>query len=478
MKRTASALDDEDDDGGLERSQSLVAPLHDRTHAIACCSELRTVKYEIVGPLNSHAEELESQGHAVLKWNIGNPGAFGFEAPQVVVDAIRANVTRGVPYEHQKGLSEARQAVMEKYNRILATEGDSPPEPRHLLTMEDVYVGNGVSELTMMAMRALLNPGDEVLIPSPDYPLWTAAVSMHGGVPVYYDCAPEDSFLPRIENIRSRVTARTRALVLVNPNNPTGAVYPRELLRDIAAMAEEYPFGGIVIFTDEIYDAMLFDGNRMTHMSALVRNTLCCSFGGLSKVYRACGFRVGWMVTSGDRSHARGYLNALNMLSGLRLCANVPGQFGVKPALEGPQSIEKLTAPGGRLYEARKLVLSRVAKSAYMTVQEPQGAMYCFIKVNVPRFDDKVFALELLDSKRILIAPGSSFNVPYTDHFRITLLPPLDQLGAALDAVEELLGQQAARVEEEERAALRILQALRGGEESTRLQSLHQKASF
>jgi alanine-synthesizing transaminase len=419
--------------------------------------------------------ELELQGHNVLKCNIGNPGAFGFEAPQVVLDAIKENVGRAVPYEHQKGLPEARAVLLDKYRKIV--EG-GPAGTCASVTMDDIYIGNGVSELIMMSMRALLNPGDEVLIPSPDYPLWTAAVLLHGGVPVYYDCPSDNGFLPQIENIRSLVTARTRAIVIVNPNNPTGVIYPEELLQDIADMAEEYPFGGIVVFTDEIYDTMLFDGSKMTYMSSLISKTLCCSFGGLSKVYRACGFRVGWMVTSGDRTHAQGYLNALNMLSGLRLCANVPGQYGVKPAVEGFQSISQLTAPGGRLYEARKLVMQKVAKSHYMTMQEPKGAMYAFVKVNLPDFDDQLFALDLLETKHVLIAPGSSFNVEYKDHFRITLLPPLGELVQAMDAIEQVLSVHAAKQEATKQEALRILKAIRGSEDSGRIEELQRKASL
>jgi alanine-synthesizing transaminase len=326
-------------------------------------------------------------------------------------------------------------------------------------------------------MRGLLNPGDEVLIPSPDYPLWTAAVTMHGGRPLYYPCKPENGFVPTIMDIRALVTSRTRAIVVINPNNPAGVIYPKELLQDIVAMAEEYPFGGMVIFADEIYDQITFDGNKMTHMASLCHNTLCCSFGGLSKVYRACGFRVGWLVMSGNRSRAVSYENALNLLSGLRLCANVPGQYAVIPALQD-KSIKDLVAPGGRLYEARKVILNSVAKSKYMSIHEPQGALYAFVEVNLPDFDDQVFALDLVEKKHILIAPGSSFNVPYKNHFRITLLPPPDKLREAFQAIDEVLEEYAQTLEQRKEEALKIVQAMRAGEDKERIEKLRSKAKF
>eukprot|EP00667_Euglena_gracilis_P008261 EG_transcript_8362 len=451
--------------------------LHEKTHSIACCSALRNVKYEIRGPLAQRAGEIEAAGQEVLKCNIGNPGAFGFEAPKAITDAIYANIDKAVPYSAQKGLPEAREALTHYVNGYIEREngGVYPAFPR--VTANDIYLGNGVSELIMMCMRALLNPGDEVLIPSPDYPLWTAAVSMHGGVPIHYPCLPENGFLPTVDTIRPLVTSRTRAIVVINPNNPTGVIYPRELLQEICDMAEEYPFGGMVVFADEIYDQITFDGHEMTHVGSLCHKALCCSFGGLSKVYRACGFRVGWLAMSGNRSGAESYNNALNLLSGLRLCSNVPGQYAIIPALED-RSVDALVAPGGRLYEARQIIINKVAQSKYLSLIAPQGAMYAFVKVNLPDFEDQVFALDLVEKKHILLAPGSSFNVPYKDHFRITLLPPLDKLASAFDEIEDLLETYAANLEQRKEEALRIVQAIRGGEDKKRMERLRLKAQF
>jgi len=452
-------------------------PLHEQTHAIACCSALRHVKYEIRGPLAQRAAELEAAGQPVLKCNIGNPGAFGFEAPAEITAALHDHVNVAVPYCHQKGLPEAREAIRDHMNKYIEEEnaGVYPEFPK--VTINDIYLGNGVSELIMMSMRALLNPGDEVLVPSPDYPLWTAAVTMHGGVAVHYPCRPENGFLPVVDDIRALVTSRTRAVVVVNPNNPTGVIYPRELLQQIADMAEDYPFGGIVVFADEIYDQITFDDARMFHLASIVHKTLCCSFMGLSKVYRACGFRVGWMAMSGNRYGAESYNNALNLLSGLRLCANVPGQYAIIPALRD-KSIRALVAPGGRLHEARNVIISKCAKSKYLSLISPQGAMYAFVKVNLPEFDDQMFALDLVEKKHILLAPGSSFNVPYKDHFRMTLLPPPESLAKAFDDIEDLLETYASILEQRKEEALRIVQAIRSGEEKKRIERLKAKSQF
>jgi alanine-synthesizing transaminase len=308
------------------------------------------------------------------------------------------------------------------------------------VSAEDVFIGNGVSELIMLGMRALLNPGDEVLVPSPDYPLWTASVVIHGATAVHYPCRPENRFVPDPEEVERLVTDKTRALVVINPNNPTGAVYPQDVLARLAHIAEKHH---LVMCADEIYDEMLYDGARYTPLATLTKKTLCATFSGLSKVYRACGLRVGWVSFSGERQHAREYLDAIELLASLRLCSNVPGQFAVQTALGGRQSIFDLTRSGGRLYETRRAILTAIDKSRFLSVVPPSGSMYAFVKVNTDSFQapfsDQRFALDLLEQKHVLIAPGSSFNVPYTDHFRITLLPDAEQMEDVMDRMEEVL---------------------------------------
>jgi alanine-synthesizing transaminase len=301
-----------------------------------------------------------------------------------------------------------------------------------------------VSELIDLTLRALLNPGDEVLVPSPDYPLWTAAVNLNTGRAVHYPCHAARSFIPDPQDIEALVNKRTRAIVIVNPNNPTGAVYPRETLAAIARMAEKHR---LVVLSDEIYDQILYDDAEFVPMATLVHNTLCCTMSGLSKVYRACGYRVGWAAFSGDTESAGEYLNGLELLSSLRLCSNVPGQWAVQTALGGYQSIRELTRPGGRLYESRQTILDGVARSKYLRLSRPMGALYSFVEVRtdvLPDFDDQTFALDLLENKHVLIAPGVSFNVPYRNCFRITNLPEPQVLATVFARIEELLDAQAA----------------------------------
>jgi alanine-synthesizing transaminase len=301
-----------------------------------------------------------------------------------------------------------------------------------------------VSELIDLTLRALLNPGDEVLVPSPDYPLWTAAVNLNRGRAVHYPCRPERGFVPDVEELERLITRHTRAIVIINPNNPTGAVYPREVLEGIVRLAEEHH---LVVFSDEIYDQMLYEGAEFVPVATLVRRTLCATLSGLSKVYRACGYRVGWAVFSGDLEHAGEYLAALELLASLRLCSSVPAQWAVQTALGGHQSIRELTAPGGRLYESRRAILDAVARSRYLRVAAPAGAMYAFIEVKrdvVPDFDDQRFAMDLLEQKHVLIAPGVSFNVTYRNHFRITNLPDASVLQSVFERIEELLDAYAA----------------------------------
>ena len=394
---------------------------------------LANVRYEIRGKLARHALTLERQGYEIVSLNIGNPYAFGFRTPETMRLAMIENLRNSEGYVHQKGIFPAREAVvMQQQER--GVRG---------VTVEEVFIGNGVSELIDLTLRALLNPGDEVLVPSPDYPLWTAAVNLNTGRAVHYPCHPAQGFIPNPADIAALITKRTRAIVIVNPNNPTGAVYPRETLMAIARLAEEHR---LVVLCDEIYDHILYDGAEFVPMATLVHNTLCCTMSGLSKVYRACGYRVGWASFSGDVENAREYLSALELLSSLRLCSNVAGQWAVQTALGGYQSILELTRPGGRLYESRRVILESVARSRYLELARPMGALYAFVQVRadvLPDFDDQAFAMELLETKHVLVAPGVSFNVPYRNAFRITNLPEPQVLGTVFERIEELLGAQA-----------------------------------
>ena len=395
---------------------------------------LEGVRYEIRGELAHRAHEMERQGYEIISLNIGNPGLFGYRTPETMRLAMIENLGQSEAYCHQKGIFPAREAVVMQHQDRGVME----------ITADDVFIGNGVSECIDFVLRALLNSGDEVLVPSPDYPLWSASVALNHGTPVYYHCTPENAFQPDPEEIRSLITERTRGIVLINPNNPTGAVYSRELLEEIAAIAEEHQF---IVFSDEIYDQMLYDGAQHVPMATLVHDTLCATFNGLSKIYRACGYRVGWVAFSGDREHAAEYLHAVELLASLRLCANVPGQWAVQTALGGYQSIANLTSPGGRLFESRRAIIEGVAKSRFMDLQTPQGAMYAFPSVDVskiPGFDDQAFALELLEKKHVLIAPGSSFNVSYNNHFRLTTLPDDRELDNVFERMEDVLASMAA----------------------------------
>jgi len=307
------------------------------------------------------------------------------------------------------------------------------------VSADDVFIGNGVSELIMMCMRALLNAGDEVLIPRPDYPLWTASVVIHDAKAVHYDCLPENGFVPSVAQIESLITERTRAIVVINPNNPTGAVYGRDVLKGIVELAERH---GLVLFSDEIYDEMLYDDAEHVPLATLAPSVLCATFSGLSKVYRACGLRVGWVSFSGEKAYAKHYLEAVELLASLRLCPNVPGQWAVQTALGGYQSIVELTRPGGRLFESRKALLAAVARSPYLDVVAPRGAMYAFVHIQPDRLgevDDQTFALDLLERQHVLIAPGTSFNVEYRDHFRTTLLPDAEKMTQVFTKIDELL---------------------------------------
>ena len=390
---------------------------------------LEGVRYEIRGELAHRAMELERQGYEIISLNIGNPGLFGYRTPETMRLAMIENLGQSEAYCHQKGIFPAREAVvMQQQDRGVMD-----------VTAEDVFIGNGVSECIDFALRALLNSGDELLVPSPDYPLWSAAVSLNHGSPVYYNCLPENEFQPDPDEILSLITPKTRGIVLINPNNPTGAVYKRELLEEIVRIAEQHQ---IIIFADEIYDQMLYGDVEHVPLATLVHETLCATFNGLSKIYRACGYRVGWVAFSGDREHAAEYLHAVELLASLRLCANVPGQWAVQTALGGYQSIKALTESGGRLFQSRQAVVESIENSRYLEVQPPDGAMYAFPSVKtelIPGFSDQAFALELLEKKHVLIAPGTSFNVPYKNHFRITTLPDEREMKVVFERLEEAL---------------------------------------
>jgi alanine-synthesizing transaminase len=400
---------------------------------IQASSSLSNVRYEIRGRLARRAHEMERLGYEIISLNIGNPGAYGFRTPETMRLAMIENLPAAEGYCHQQGIFPAREAVvMQQQDRGVLD-----------VTADDVFIGNGVSELIDLVLRALLENDDEVLVPSPDYPLWTAAVTLNGGRAVHYPCRPENGFEPDPEDIEKLVGKRTRAIVVINPNNPTGAVYSRETLTAIARIAERHK---LVVFSDEIYDSMTYDDAEFVPMATLVHGTLCGTMSGLSKVYRACGYRVGWAAFSGARDQAQEYLAGLELLSSLRLCSNVPGQWAVQTALGGYQSIRDLVSSGGRLHQSRQAIIDGVAHSKYLQLHPPRGAMYAFVRVGrerLPDFDDQAFAMSLLENRHVLVAPGVSFNAPYRDHFRITNLPDPETLAVVFARIEEELDSWA-----------------------------------
>ena len=396
-------------------------------------AHLADVRYEIRGALTRRSRELEAAGLPIIKLNIGNPGRYGFQTPAHLREAIAARLCDSEPYGHEQGLEEARDAIAEQQRRRGARGVD----------VERIFVGNGVSELIDLSLRALLQPGDEVLLPSPDYPLWSAATILNNGKPRYYRCLAANGHLPDPAEIESLITPRTRALVLINPNNPTGAVYPRALLAQIVAIAARH---GLLLLSDEIYDEILYDDTPFQPLAAVAGDVPCVSFGGLSKVHRACGYRVGWMSLSGDPVRSVDYRDALQLLAALRLCANVTAQWAVRPALQGAATIGALTAPEGRLHQARRAVLEGVAASRFLDLVAPAGALYAFPYVRIedlPHFDDNAFALRLLEEESVLVVPGSSFNVPHSRHIRLTLLPPPEQLREVFVRIERVLERMA-----------------------------------
>ena len=396
-------------------------------------NSLHDVRYEIRGPLAHRAHELEFQGYDVISLNIGNPGRFGFRAPESLRLAVVENLGGSDAYCHQKGIFPAREAVvMQQQSRGIMN-----------VNADDVFMGNGVSELIDLTLRALLDAGDEVLIPSPDYPLWTAAVTLNRGKPVHYPCHPEFDFQPDLEALEALITPRTRALVIINPNNPTGAVYSKATLQQMIALAEKHR---LIIFSDEIYEGMTYGDAEFFPVAPMVSKTLVGTFSGLSKIYRACGYRVGWVSFAGDKAGAGGYLEGLDTLASLRLCSNVPGQWAVQTALSGYQSINELLEPGGRLHESRQAVINGCAASRYLSVVAPAGSIYAFIGIDeqlIPGADDHRFALQLLEDEHVLIAPGTSFNVPYKNYFRITLLPDAETIDEVFKRLDRALTKYA-----------------------------------
>ncbi len=391
--------------------------------------KLENVCYDIRGPVFDEAKRLEEEGHRILKLNIGNPAPFGFEAPDEILQDVILNLPKAQGYSDSKGLFSARKAIMQ-YCQQIKIDG---------VEINDIYMGNGVSELIVMAMQALLNNGDELLIPAPDYPLWTAAVGLAGGKPVHYLCDEDNGWQPSIEDIKSKITPNTRGILIINPNNPTGAVYSKELLEQVIEVAREHD---LIIFSDEIYDKILYEDAKHIPIASLANDLVFVTFNGLSKSYRIAGFRAGWLIISGAKQRAKGYIQGLEMLSNMRLCSNVPAQHAVQTALGGYQSIKDLIVPGGRLYDQREKAYELLTQIPGVSCVKPMGALYLFPKLDPEVYkipNDQTFVLELLKQKKILIVEGSAFNYPGTDHFRVVFLPRVDEIETAIGMIAEFL---------------------------------------
>ncbi|WP_211466236.1 pyridoxal phosphate-dependent aminotransferase [Collimonas silvisoli] len=391
--------------------------------------KLDDVCYDIRGPVLEKARQMEEEGHKIIKLNIGNLAVFGFEPPDEIVQDMIRNMGNASGYTDSKGMFAPRKSVMH-YCQQKQIQG---------VTIDDIYLGNGASELIVMSMNALLNTGDEVLVPSPDYPLWTAAVSLSGGIPRHYVCDEQAGWFPDIEDIKKKINSNTRAIVVINPNNPTGALYPVELLQQIVDLAREHQ---LIIFADEIYDKVLYDGETHTSLASLADDVLFITFNGLSKNYRSCGYRAGWMVVSGEKKHAKGYIEGLNMLASMRLCANAPGQYAIQTALGGYQSINDLVAPQGRLTRQRDMAYKLLTDIPGVTCVKPKAALYMFPRLDpkmYPITDDQDFAYELLAEQRVLIVQGTGFNCPTPDHFRVVFLPNTDDLADSMGRIASFL---------------------------------------
>ncbi len=392
-------------------------------------NKLANVCYDIRGPVLQRARQMEEEGQRIIKLNIGNPGVFGLDVPEEMMQDVMRNMSKAGVYTDSKGLFEPRKAIMH-YTQSKHIAG---------VTVDDIILGNGVSELIVMAMQGLLNNGDQVLVPMPDYPLWTAAVTLAGGTARHYLCDEATGWLPDLKDMEAKITANTRGIVVINPNNPTGALYPRETLEGIIEIARHHK---LVIFADEIYDKVLFDGNEHTSIASLADDVLFVTFNGLSKNYRACGYRAGWMILSGEKKHATDFIEGLNMLASMRLCANVPGQLSIQTALGGYQSIDDLVAPEGRLCKQRDVAYELLTAIPGVTCVKPKAAMYLFPKLDpkiYPIKDDQQFILDLLLEEKVLLVQGTGFNWPTPDHFRVVFLPNVDDLTEAIGRIARFL---------------------------------------
>ncbi|HQZ33727.1 MAG TPA: pyridoxal phosphate-dependent aminotransferase [Ilumatobacteraceae bacterium] len=398
-------------------------------------TKLANVCYDIRGPVLDRAREMEEEGQKIIKLNIGNLAVFGLQPPDEIVQDMIRNLPDAAGYTDSKGLFAPRKSIVH-YTQEKHIAG---------VDVDDVYLGNGASELIVMSLQALLDDGDEVLVPAPDYPLWTAAVSLSGGRPVHYMCDEQSDWFPDISDIRDKITSSTKAIVVINPNNPTGALYSDDVLREIIELARQHE---LIVFSDEIYDKTLYDGNTHTSIASLADDVLCVTFNGLSKNYRACGYRAGWMVVSGEKRHAKDYIEGLDMLASMRLCSNTPGQLAIQTALGGYQSIGDLVAPTGRLCRQRDLAYDMLTQIPGVTCVKPKAALYMFPRLDptmYPIADDQDFAYELLAEEKLLIVQGTGFNWPTPDHFRLVFLPPTDDLGDALHRIERFLGNYRKR---------------------------------
>lgn len=391
--------------------------------------KLNNVCYDIRGPVLEKTKQLEQDGHNVIKLNIGNPAPFGFYGPDEIIRDVILNLPEAQGYSDSKGIFSARKSVMQYYQE----------KGLNGICIEDIYLGNGISELIVMSMQGLLNNDDEVLIPAPDYPLWTAAVNLSGGKAIHYICDEKSEWYPDINDIKRKVTARTRGIVIINPNNPTGSVYPKEILQEIIKIAQEH---GLIIFSDEIYDKILYDDAMHIPIASLADDLFFVTFSGLSKAYRVAGFRSGWMVLSGDLSNARDYIEGIDILSNMRLCSNVPAQFAIQTALGGYQSINDLVRPGGRLYQQMNLCYDLLTDIPGVTCVKPKGALYLFPRLDASKFNiinDEKFVLDLLLKKKLLLVQGTAFNWPEPDHFRIVILPCAEILRTAIGKLKDFL---------------------------------------
>ena len=399
-------------------------------------AKLANVCYDIRGPIMDAAKKMEDDGQKIIKLNIGNLAVFGFDAPEEVQQDMIRNLPNSAGYSDSKGIFAARKAVMHETQK----------QGIRGVTLDDIYLGNGASELISMATNALLDNGDELLLPAPDYPLWTAATSLSGGTPVHYVCDEANGWMPNLADIRSKVTPRTKGIVVINPNNPTGALYSRELLQGLVEIAREH---GLVIFADEVYDKVLYDGAVHTPLASLSADVLTLTFNSLSKAYRSCGYRAGWMVVSGDKKLAKDYIEGLNMLSNMRLCANVPGQWAVQTALGGYQSINDLICEGGRLRQQRDLAYELINAIPGVSCVKPQGALYMFPRLDpeiYPIKDDQEFFLEVLQETKVMLVQGTGFNWPHPDHFRIVFLPHEADLREAINRLADFLARYRLRM--------------------------------